>query len=593
MARRLRRALPGVHVVASVDVAPEFREYERASTAVADAYLGPVAGGYLGRLGRSAAERGLPEPDVMQSSGGVCTLAEATAHPVRLLLSGPAGGVAAVAALGAREAVSFDMGGTSTDVCLIRDGEAGRSSHRIVAGLPVRVPHVDIHTVGAGGGSIAWLDEGGALRVGPQSAGADPGPAAYGRGGRLPTVTDANVFLGRLSPAVPIAGGLRLDAVAARTALRQIGAPFRSLRAAAEGVVAVANEEMVRAIRVVSVEQGHDPRGLELVAFGGAGPLHACDVADLLGMRRVTVPAAGGVLSALGIAVGDRRTDVVESVMQPLDDVAAGAAARGGGVRASLPRPGPRADRAGRAACDPRAAVPRAPPRAVRVRRPGRRDRGRERPRVERGGRAGARASPRAAYGARSRPGIGAAGWRDDVGRRGVDGAATARRRVEDGAMIDPAGLQVLAAALRGVAEEMGAALVRSAHSANIKERRDCSTAVFDPGGRMIAQAEHLPVHLGAMPDAVAAVLACGARRGEVWAINDPYTGGTHLPDITLVAVVDDLGIVCSRAHHADVGGMQPGLNARRRHGAPPGGSRHPAHSADGRCARPPRRQHA
>ena len=212
------------------------------------------------------------------------------------------------------------MGGTSTDVCLIRDGEAGRSSHRIVAGLPVRVPHVDIHTVGAGGGSIAWLDEGGALRVGPQSAGADPGPAAYGRGGRLPTVTDANVFLGRLSPAAPIAGGLRLDAGAARTALRQIGAPFRSLRAAAEGVIAVANEEMVRAIRVVSVEQGHDPRGLELVAFGGAGPLHACDVADLLGMRRVTVPAAGGVLSALGIAVGDRRTDVVESVMQPLDD---------------------------------------------------------------------------------------------------------------------------------------------------------------------------------------------------------------------------------------------------------------------------------
>ena len=388
VARRLRRALPGVHVVASVDVAPEFREYERASTAVADAYLGPVAGGYLGRLGRSAAERGLPEPDVMQSSGGVCALGEATAHPVRLLLSGPAGGVAAVAALGAREAVSFDMGGTSTDVCLIRDGEAGRSSHRIVAGLPVRVPHVDIHTVGAGGGSIAWLDEGGALRVGPQSAGADPGPAAYGRGGRLPTVTDANVFLGRLSPAVPIAGGLRLDAVAARTALRQIGAPFRSLRAAAEGVVAVANEEMVRAIRVVSVEQGHDPRGLELVAFGGAGPLHACDVADLLGMRRVTVPAAGGVLSALGIAVGDRRTDVVESVMQPLASWRPGRLRGEAECELRYRGQAHRADRAGRAACEPRAAVPRPPPRAVRVRRPGRRDRGRERPRVERGGRA-------------------------------------------------------------------------------------------------------------------------------------------------------------------------------------------------------------
>jgi N-methylhydantoinase A len=318
VARRLRRALPGVHVVASVDVAPEFREYERASTAVADAYLGPVAGSYLRRLGRSAAERGLPGPDVMQSSGGVCALEEAAAHPVRLLLSGPAGGVAAVSALGLREAVSFDMGGTSTDVCLIRGGEAGISSQRAIAGLPVRVPHVDIHTVGAGGGSIAWLDEGGALRVGPQSAGADPGPAAYGRGGRLPTVTDANVVLGRLDPKIPIAGGLRLDARAAREALRVVAGPFRSLRAAAEGVIAVANEEMVRAIRVVSVEQGHDPRGLELVAFGGAGPLHACDVADLLGMRAVVVPAAGGVLSALGIAVGDRRTDAVESVMQPL-----------------------------------------------------------------------------------------------------------------------------------------------------------------------------------------------------------------------------------------------------------------------------------
>jgi N-methylhydantoinase A/oxoprolinase/acetone carboxylase beta subunit len=319
-ARLLRRALPGVHVVASVDVAPEFREYERASTAVADAYLGPVAGRYLTQLGRSAGERRLPEPDVMQSSGGVCPLAEAAAHPVRLLLSGPAGGVAAVTALESGDAVSFDMGGTSTDVCLIRDGRAGISAQRAIAGLPVRVPHVDIHTVGAGGGSIAWLDEGGALRVGPQSAGAEPGPAAYGRGGRLPTVTDANVVLGRLDPKVPIAGGLRLDAAAARMALRRVAGPFRSLRAAAEGILAVANEEMVRAIRVVSVEQGHDPRGFDLVAFGGAGPLHACEVADLLGMRAVVVPAAGGVLSALGIAAGDRRTDAVESVMRPLSE---------------------------------------------------------------------------------------------------------------------------------------------------------------------------------------------------------------------------------------------------------------------------------
>jgi N-methylhydantoinase A len=324
VASRLRAALPGVHVVASHEVAAEFREFERASTTIADAYLGPVTGGYLRRLGETAAGDGLPRPAVMQSNGGVCDLEEAAAHPARLLLSGPAGGVAAVVAAGNPDAISFDMGGTSTDVCLIRDGVAGRSAERRVGGLPLRLPQLDIHTVGAGGGSIAWLDSGGALRVGPQSAGADPGPACYGRGGELPTVTDANLVLGRLDAGVRLPGGLRLDVRAARTALRAVAGPFRSLRAAAEGVVAVANAEMVRAIGVVSVEQGHDPRELELVAFGGAGPLHACDVADSLGMGAVVVPAAGGVLSALGIAAGERRRVAVRSVMRPLAEFVAG-----------------------------------------------------------------------------------------------------------------------------------------------------------------------------------------------------------------------------------------------------------------------------
>ena len=319
VAGAIRRGLPDAHVVASIEIAPEFREYERASTAVADAYLGPVAGRYLRRLAAAAGESGVPEPEIMQSSGGVCSLDEAAAHPARLLLSGPAGGVAAVLAGGTGDAVSFDMGGTSTDVCLIRDGAAGRSAQRSVAGLPIRLPQIDIHTVGAGGGSIAFLDEGGALRVGPVSAGADPGPACYGRGGTRPTVTDANVVLGRIDPKVPLAGELRIDRRAAREAVRAIADPFRSLRAAAEGIIAVANEEMARAIRVVSVEQGHDPRELDLVAFGGAGPLHACEVADLLGMRAVVVPAAGGVLSALGIAAGERRLDTVRSVMRPLE----------------------------------------------------------------------------------------------------------------------------------------------------------------------------------------------------------------------------------------------------------------------------------
>ncbi len=321
VAGRLRGLLEGVHVVASIDLAPEMREYERASTTAADAYLGPVVGRYLTRLGTAAADAGLPAPLVMQSSGGLAELSEAAGHGARLLLSGPAGGVAAVVAGGAVDAVSFDMGGTSTDVCLIRAGAAERTPQRLVGGLPVRLPQLDIHTVGAGGGSIAWIDEGGALRVGPRSAGADPGPACYGRGGTLPTVTDANLVLGRLDHRVELAGGLRLDPKAAGAALASVASGFRGVAAAARGILAVANQEMVAAIRVVTVERGHDPRDLELVAFGGAGPLHACEVADALGVRRVSVPAAGGVYSALGIAVGDRRRDAVAGVVASLDSL--------------------------------------------------------------------------------------------------------------------------------------------------------------------------------------------------------------------------------------------------------------------------------
>ncbi len=323
VAAALRRDLPDAFVVASHEIAAEYREYERASTVSVDAYLGPAAARYLHRLGEGVAARGLPEPLLMQSSGGLCSLDEAAAHPVRLLLSGPAGGVAAVIAGGTRDAVAFDMGGTSCDVSLIREGVAGRSTERTVAGLPVRLPMLDIHTVGAGGGSIAWLDEGGALRVGPRSAGADPGPACYGRGGELPTVTDANLVLDRLAATQPLAGNLTLDRRAAERAIATVAGGFGTLRAAAEGIVAVADEEMVRAIRVVSVQQGHDPRDLELVAFGGAGPLHGCGVADSLGIRRIRVPAASGVLSALGIAGCERRRDGVRGVVRPLASLTA------------------------------------------------------------------------------------------------------------------------------------------------------------------------------------------------------------------------------------------------------------------------------
>ena len=313
VAAELRRRNPGVHVVASHEVAPEFREYERASTTAADAYLAPVAARYLRALAGAAADAGLPEPVVMLSSGGVLPAEEAAAHPARLLVSGPAGGVVGAGLVarhaGFEHAIAFDMGGTSTDVCLLPGGRAVRVPEREVGGLPVRLPTVDVHTVGAGGGSLVRRDAGGALRVGPESAGADPGPACYGRGGGA-TVTDANLLLGRLPEELP--GGLVLDRGAAEAALAGIDPA---------AVVDVVNAEMLRALRVVSVERGHDPREFALVAYGGAGPLHACALAEELGIEAVLVPAAAGVLSALGLAAGDERRDRVVSHVRPLGEV--------------------------------------------------------------------------------------------------------------------------------------------------------------------------------------------------------------------------------------------------------------------------------
>jgi N-methylhydantoinase A len=313
VAAELRRRHPGAHVVASHEVAPELREYERASTTVVDAYLGPVLGRYLRALAGECRRAGLIEPLVMRSSGGLTTLDEASRHAAFALLSGPAAGVvgaARTAALaGFPDALAFDMGGTSTDVCAIVGGEARREHERLVGGFPVRLPTLAVHTVGAGGGSIARRDAGGALRVGPESAGADPGPACYGQGGTRPTVTDANLLLDRL-PAT-LAGGIELDREAAQRALGDLDP---------EAVIEIVNAEMVRALRVVSVEQGLDPRDFALVAFGGAGPLHACALAEELGMSTVLVPAAAGVLSALGLVAADERLDAVRSYVVPLAD---------------------------------------------------------------------------------------------------------------------------------------------------------------------------------------------------------------------------------------------------------------------------------
>ena len=310
VAEELRRRLPRARVVASHELSPELREYERASTTAIDAYLGPAVSGYLEALGGAAAAAGLPEPLVMRSSGGLATLAEAAAHPAVALVSGPAAGVVRRGEGRRSRGRDHARHGRDLDRRLPDPGgEAGRSSEREVGGLPLRLPMVDLQTVGAGGGSIVWRDAGGALRVGPESAGADPGPACYGRGGTRPTVTDANLLLGRL-PA-RLAGGLELDRPAAERVFEGID-PAEAIE--------VVNAEMLRALRLVSVERGHDPRELALVAFGGAGPLHACALAEELGIETVLVPAAAGVLSALGLAVADERRDSVRSYVCPLEE---------------------------------------------------------------------------------------------------------------------------------------------------------------------------------------------------------------------------------------------------------------------------------
>jgi N-methylhydantoinase A len=328
IAEHLRRELPGVHVSASHEVLPRFREYERCSTTAIDAYLSPLLGRYLGRLEEAAESAGLPAPLVMRSSGGVASAEEAARAGAWSVLSGPAGGAVGAGLLaklsGDGNALGFDMGGTSCDVCVVEEGEVKRTDSRTIAGRVIQLPMVDVHTVGAGGGSLGWRDEGGALRVGPQSAGAEPGPACYGRGGSEPTVTDANLMLGRLAADSRLAGDVRLDAGAAEGAIASLASSLGlNPVETAEGIVRVANQEMVRALRVVTVERGIDPRRFALLPFGGAGPMHAAEIAAELEIDRILCPRAGGVLSALGLCASDRRRDTTRTVMLAGEDFSA------------------------------------------------------------------------------------------------------------------------------------------------------------------------------------------------------------------------------------------------------------------------------
>jgi N-methylhydantoinase A len=317
--KRVAAALEGLgYLCSSHDVCPEFREYERTSTTLINAYVGPLMDRYLADL-----EEASSHPiAIMQSNGGFMSTKEARRHSVRTVLSGPAGGVVGAFEVGKLSGFSrilgFDMGGTSTDVSLC-DGEPRETLEASIDGLPVRVPMLDIHTVGAGGGSIARVDEGGLLRVGPESAGADPGPACYGKGDR-PTVTDAHVVLGRIAADQLVGGEMQLEPARAAAAIDFIARLLKLSRiAAAQGILRVANANMERAIRLVSVERGHDPRDFALVAFGGCGGLHACEMAQELGIQTVLVPEYAGALSALGMLLASQVRDHAAGVLNRSD----------------------------------------------------------------------------------------------------------------------------------------------------------------------------------------------------------------------------------------------------------------------------------
>ncbi len=322
----IEAALPDAYISLSCEVLPEFREYERLSTTVLNAYLGPALAVYLdGFLDSVRRLAPRTEPYTIHSNGGLMTAATARDYPVRTCLSGPAAGVVGAAETardaGFRDIITFDVGGTSTDISVVRDAKPGFTADRSVAGFPVRTPMLDIHVIGAGGGSIAWMDDAGALKVGPRSAGANPGPVAYGLGGTEVTLTDANIVLGRLNAQALLQGAMPVDAAAARDAIqRQIADPLGlDLEAAAHGVIEIAIANMSRAIRSVTTERGHDVADFALFAYGGAGPLHAAELAIECGIPRIVVPEEPGTLCARGILLSDIVHDLVRSAIAPAD----------------------------------------------------------------------------------------------------------------------------------------------------------------------------------------------------------------------------------------------------------------------------------
>ncbi len=607
----------------SSEVSPLPRFVPRAETTVADAYLTPVIEAYAAGLARQVAGA----PLFFMTSAGAMVSARAL-RGRDAVISGPAGGVVGVAAVARAAGVSavlgFDMGGTSTDVCRFA-GALERRDQTTIAGVKLRAPRLDVETVAAGGGSILAFD-GLRARVGPQSAGADPGPAAYGRGGPA-TLTDANLVLGRLdaaafAPVFGLAGDAPLDEAAAHRVLGELakamGAP--SAQAAAEGFLAVAAEQAAAAIRRISTERGFDPRDHALVAFGGAAGQLACQVAQALDIDEVLCPRRGSVLSAWGVGHARMRSLRQAGLDRELDEPGLAAAAAlaerlVGQARAELATQGAAAAGAHRrlalryAESDTAITLPLAS--LTKTRRgfaaAHRRLFGFVEPgqpvviasvEAEAYEGEGDRAPPASADPAPGAPPQSGPLRADDIGapivgprlilradtqiwlnpgwtaEKGADGlirltrtASAITPNAPEPGRVDPVTLELFNRRFMGVAEAMGAALQRTARSVNIKERLDFSCALFDAAGDLVANAPHMPVHLGSMGASVRAVRARHPRlrAGQAFALNNPYGGGTHLPDITVVMPVFVGGrsepdfFVAARGHHADVGGVQPG----------------------------------
>jgi 5-oxoprolinase (ATP-hydrolysing) len=609
----MARALGFRQISVSHEVAPLIKLVGRGDTTVVDAYLSPVLRQYVDRV--AAGLPGATDLHFMQSNGG---LAEATAFRGKdAILSGPAGGVVGMVASsephGADRLIGFDMGGTSTDVSHY-SGQFELADESVVAGVRIRAPMMQIHTVAAGGGSICRFD-GMRFRVGPESAGASPGPACYRNGGPL-TVTDCNLFLGRIDPAhFPAVFGPnadeRLDPEASLARLQEIAEQVGSkdLRQIAEGFLEIAVDNMAAAIRKISIARGHDVSRYTLACFGGAGGQHACAVADALGMERILIHPLAGVLSAFGIGIADVKAIRETSWLRPLgEDFSDTLAELEQRARAALIAQDVHAERielvqrarlrttgsdttldiAIASAPDMHAAFTE-----LHKKRFGYVDEGAEvivdalvveaightPPPAESASEAVAAGEvidgPALIFDPSSTTFV-APGWRAD---RASDGTLILNRAVPldrekaIGTDVDPVRLEIFNNLFMAIAEEMGVALQSTATSVNIKERLDFSCAIFDADGALIANAPHIPVHLGSMGESIRTIIDArgegrdgrGIRRGDAYVLNDPYRGGTHLPDITVIVPVfygeqaEPSAFVAARGHHADIGGIAPG----------------------------------